>query len=167
MPSRRHLEIAATVAAACVCAAFVLSFVLGLRGGADPSVDLPSDSVAIEEPAPNAGRLEVLNASGRGGLARAATDRLRSGGFDVVYFGNAPASAGDSSAVIDRMGNDAVARAAARHLGIERVRSAQDTTLFLDATVIIGKDWPPLSERRENDEETWGARLKRWLSPKS
>jgi hypothetical protein len=149
-----------------VCVAFALSFLFGLRGGprvmaADPAA--PS----VEREAPrSAGRVEVLNASGRSGLARAATDQLRTAGFDVVLFGNAGSSASDSSFVIDRVGNDAVARAAARQLGIGPVHTRVDTTLFIEATVIIGGDWrteqpPPL----ERPADTWRSRFSRWLRP--
>ena len=34
-------------------------------------------------------RVEILNAGGKEGMARLATDLLRDSGFDVVYFGNA------------------------------------------------------------------------------
>lgn len=141
MAERPRLELAAIALALLVCGAFVASFIFGLRGRSPaPGVPAP-DPVTVQPPAQSAGRLEVLNASGRAGLARAATDQLRSGGFDVVFFGNAPGSLGDSSAVIDRIGNDAVARAAARRLGISRVRTQVDTTLYLDATVVVGVDW--------------------------
>ncbi|HSJ25175.1 MAG TPA: LytR C-terminal domain-containing protein [Longimicrobiales bacterium] len=83
----------------------------------------------------------MLNASGRTGLARAATDRLRGGGFDVVYFGNASGFSGDSTLILDRTGDDAVAHAVARFLGAGIVRTERDTTRFVDATVIIGRDW--------------------------
>jgi hypothetical protein len=132
----------ALVAALLVCVAFIGSFLLGL-GRAGPGADpvtgqLPYQEVPVPPPA---GRIEVLNASGRAGMARAATDRLRGGGFDVVFFGNASGFDGDSTIVLDRTGNDAVARAVARHLGVGVVRTQRDTTLFVDATVIIGRDW--------------------------
>ena len=48
-------------------------------------------------------RVEVLNAAGRPNLAREATDRLRDGGFDVVFFGNADRFGGEQSVVLDRV----------------------------------------------------------------
>jgi hypothetical protein len=141
---RPVLESAATLAALLICAAFIASFVLGLRSGGAPRPPEPRNGgapVADALPVPAAGRVEVLNASGRAGLARAATDRLRSGGFDVVYFGTATGMAGDSTLILDRTGNDAVARAVARYLGFGIVQVRRDTTLFVDATVVIGRDW--------------------------
>jgi hypothetical protein len=43
--------------------------------------------------------------------------------------------------VIDRIGNPDIARAVANELGIERIRTAVDSTLYLDATVILGVDF--------------------------
>ncbi|CAN5839262.1 hypothetical protein BH23GEM3_BH23GEM3_12260 [soil metagenome] len=87
-------------------------------------------------------RVEVLNGAGVVGLARSATRVLRERNFDVVYFGNAPAGAQDSSVVIDRVGRLEDARRVAAALGIDAVRSEPDSTLYLEATVILGRDWP-------------------------
>jgi hypothetical protein len=142
MSDRPGIEVAAVLAAFLICAAFIASFVIGLRR--EPALPTDSDPVPVPQaPAVRAaGRVEVLNASGRAGMARAATDHLRGGGFDVVFFGNAPAGfAGDSTLVIDRTGDDAVARAVARYLGVGTVTTVRDTSLFVDATVVIGRDW--------------------------
>ena len=140
MPERPGLEIAGAVIALLVCVAFIASFAFGLGRSGPQSFDTAPDVHVVNVPAA-AGRVEVLNASGRSGMARAVTQRLRAAGFDVVFFGNAPASAGDSTVVIDRIGDDAIARAVGEHLGIARIVSQRDTTLYLDATVILGKDW--------------------------
>jgi hypothetical protein len=139
MAPHPRIEVVAAVAALLICGAFVASFIGGLGPGAAPPVrELPA-APPLTVPARSVGRVEVLNASGRAGLARTATDRLRSGGFDVVYFGNAPAA--DSSRVLDRTGNSGIARAAARRLGITSVRTQRDASLFVDATVVLGADW--------------------------
>lgn len=140
MSRRSALETAGAAAALLVCAAFVASFAFGL-GRAPPRSNAPAPEIHTVDVPAAAGRVEVLNASGRSGMARNVTQRLRVAGFDVVFFGNAPASAGDSSLVIDRAGNDAVARAVAGHLGITRISTDRDTSLFLDATVILGRDF--------------------------
>jgi hypothetical protein len=140
MPERPALEVAGAITALLLSVAFIASFAFGLGRAGPRSPDAVPDVHAIDVP-PAAGRIEVLNGSGRSGIARAVTHRLRNAGFDVVFFGNAPATAGDSSVVIDRIGDDAIARAVGEHLGIKRIRSERDTTLYLDATVILGKDW--------------------------
>lgn len=141
MPERPRLEVAGAVVALLISAAFIASFAFGLgRRGGSASPMLEPEMQVIDAPTA-AGRVEVLNASGERGMARAVTQRLRAAGFDVVYFGNAPASAGDSTIVLARIADDAVARAVAEHLGIARVATVPDTTLFLEATVILGRDW--------------------------
>lgn len=144
MPGRESGERLALLAAALVLVALLGSAVLGVlrpRTG-QPAIggSEPSRLTAVDVPPVARGRLEVLNAAGRAGLARQATETLRTGGFDVVFFGNAPARA-DSSEVIDRAGRPEIARAAAERLGIRRVRSDPDSTLLLDATVVLGRDW--------------------------
>ncbi|MGH7506687.1 MAG: LytR C-terminal domain-containing protein [Longimicrobiales bacterium] len=128
-------------------AAFLASFVLGVLGGRPRdgvplvATDAATDT-ALTEPVARV-RVEVLNATRRSGLARHATDVLREAGFDVVYFGNAPdGTPADSSVVIDRVGDSAPAAAVAAALSITRTRSDPDPTLLLEATVILGTDWP-------------------------
>jgi LytR cell envelope-related transcriptional attenuator len=84
--------------------------------------------------------VEVLNASGRRGLARVATRVLRQAGFDVVFFGNS----GDSlrtSEVLARRGDSSAAARVARAIGAARVRVARDTLLRVDVTVRLGDDY--------------------------
>jgi hypothetical protein len=92
-------------------------------------------------PPPERVRVEVLNAGGVPGQARAATRRLRDLGFDVVKFGNAGSFDRDSSAVMDRVGRPDLARAVADVLGVERVSTERDPNLFVDVTVLLGRDW--------------------------
>lgn len=147
-----------------VCGAFVISFVVGLGGRSRSATTPATGADAAVAVRPATGRIEVLNASGRSGLARAATGRLRDGGFDVVHFGNAAGFSGDSSAVISRIADDAVARAVARHLGIDLVQAGPDTTLLVDATVILGRDWSA-NGTSDADTATWRARFGRWVRP--
>ncbi|MBD0321654.1 MAG: LytR C-terminal domain-containing protein, partial [Gemmatimonadetes bacterium] len=86
-------------------------------------------------------RVQVLNASGRPGLAREATRVLRDRGFDVLEFGNGRGFSPDSSMVLDRAGRLEVARQVADAVGIRHVAARPDSNLYLDATVVLGKDW--------------------------
>lgn len=99
-----------------------------------------------EAPAALAGEqrivVEVLNGSGRRGLARVATRALRQAGFDVVYFG----TAGDSvpaTLVLARRGDSAAALRVASALGTTAARVAVDTLLRVDVTVLLGADYRP------------------------
>lgn len=83
--------------------------------------------------------IEVLNGSGRRGVARVATRVLQRAGFDVVYFGNAEPV--DSTVVLWRRGEDRHGSSLVRALGTGRVQEARDTLRRLDYTVILGPDW--------------------------
>ncbi|MGQ0814958.1 MAG: LytR C-terminal domain-containing protein [Gemmatimonadota bacterium] len=123
--------------------AFAASFVFGLRGDeAEPAVTREPVS-APQQPAvvsDNRARVEVLNAAGQAGLARSATDMLRAAGFDVVQFGNARELSATSQ-VLDRVGNLSSATEIGQALGIADVKSAVDTTRYVDVTVILGRHW--------------------------
>lgn len=111
-------------------------------------------------------RVEVLNGGGRAGMARAATDRLRDGGFDVVFYGNEGAFDRDSSVVLDRVGRPDMARAVADQLGIPRVLSQPDSNLYLDATVLLGEDWveaPAASAETESRSALPWWNPRRWI----
>lgn len=86
-------------------------------------------------------RVEVLNAGGVSGMAREATDVLRSVGFDVVSFGNAGSFDQVESVVVDRVGNPNPAISVASVLGIRNVRSEPDSNLYLDISVLLGSQW--------------------------
>jgi len=127
--------------AALAALAFVASFFAGLGwGDAEPPPRVVRTAPAVPEPGPSAGRVEVLNASERAGLARRVTDRLRDAGYDVVGFGNAPGGTPDRSVVLSRRGDGDVARALAALLRIDSVRADSNDALGLDATVILGAD---------------------------
>lgn len=102
-------------------------------------------------------RVEVLNGSGVSGLAREATGVLREKGFDVVSWGNAGTQSEDISVVMDRVGRTEMAHQVAGALGILQVGSEPDSTLFLDVTVRLGKDWepPPLVMEEEEEPAPW------------
>jgi hypothetical protein len=86
--------------------------------------------------------VEVLNGSGRRGLARIAARALRQAGFDVVYFGTVSDSI-TITQVLARRGDSLAAARVARslHTGPARVKS--DTLLRVDVTVLLGADYHP------------------------
>jgi hypothetical protein len=137
--SPRSQKIALAVAVLAI-SAFLVSFITGLRGGGN---DTGWSAEGLDQLRSPRVRIEVLNGAGLAGLAREATERLRAQGFDVVYFGNDREFGRDSSVVLDRVGNEEHARAVANALGIAAVESRPDSTLILEVSVILGKDWPP------------------------
>lgn len=133
-------------------AAFVFGVVLvvGVLVGSAVSQWRGAPVVALPEGVHTRGasgriRVEVLNGGGYAGAAREATETLRDLGFDVVFFGNAGAFDRDSSVVLDRMDTLDRAREVADALGIRSLLSEPDSNLYLDVTVVLGRDWQPAS----------------------
>jgi hypothetical protein len=133
---------------AAVAAVGGLLLLLSMEPGTAGQPDLVDPEQAPERRV----RVEVLNAAGVAGLARTATNRLRDRGFDVVYYGNARSLHPDSSWVIDRVGDPAVAHHVARTLGISRVASRPDPDLYLEVTVVLGTDWEGAGEKETSSD---------------
>jgi hypothetical protein len=84
--------------------------------------------------------VEVLNGSGRTGLARAATRLLRRRGLDVVFFGNAVA-ADHPPGVWGRGAAPGPGRDVRDALGLGRIMIQPDTLRRVDVSVILGGDF--------------------------
>ncbi|MGH7645155.1 MAG: LytR C-terminal domain-containing protein, partial [Gemmatimonadales bacterium] len=78
--------------------------------------------------------------------ARSETRLLRREGIDVVYNGNASGPPLDSTRILVRRGSAAVGEQVRRTLGVGVVVAARDTTLLLDASVLLGADFRPAVE---------------------
>lgn len=91
-------------------------------------------------------QVEVRNGAGVDHLAERTTQYLRDRGFDVVDVGNYSSFEQDQSVVIDRIGNPEAARNVAEALGIppSRVRQNIKPEYYLDASVILGRDYEQL-----------------------
>ena len=89
--------------------------------------------------------VEVLNASGKPGLARVGTRVLRRAGIDVLTFGNATEETGalDSTRIVVRRGGSDLAKRVRAALGVGRVVIQLDSTRLLDASVFLGADFAP------------------------
>lgn len=149
-PAGKRLQTVGLFVLLLVVAVLVGSLAAGLAGGrgggtadegraaADDTARAPAKAAA--RPTERV-RVEVLNASGVPGLARRGTDVLRDGGFDVVSYGNAPGFAPDSSLVLDRVGRMELARSVADAIHIPRVYARPDSNVYVDVTVVLGRDW--------------------------
>lgn len=113
------------------------------------------DGAAASDSAPGALearlKVEVLNGSGESGAAATIRDHLRDRGFDVVSAENADHFEYDVTHVLNRSGRTGAAREVASQIGVDSVANAIDPDLFLDATVVLGKDW---RERLRPDEDS-------------
>jgi len=87
-------------------------------------------------------QLEVLNGTTEPRAAERLTEALRSGGYDVVDLGNYKSSTVDHTTVIGRTADKSAAISVASFLGVDKSRVLQqpDRNLYLDVTVIVGKD---------------------------
>jgi hypothetical protein len=100
----------------------------------------PRGAPAVRVPDSTGITVEVLNGSGRQGLARSVTRLLRRDGFDVMYFGSARDSV-KATEVLSRRGDSTRAARVAKVLGVATVRVARDTLLRIDVSVLLGPDY--------------------------
>jgi hypothetical protein len=91
-------------------------------------------------------QLTVLNGSGQQNIARTFTDFLRARKFDVVEMSNYKQSDVEHSFVIDKVMDTVAAKKLAYAIGIEdnRIVHEPDSNAFVDAAIVIGKDFQAL-----------------------
>jgi len=104
------------------------------------------DATAYDTHAPAGVRIkvEVLNATKVHGLGRRATLYLRDRGFDVILIGTTHMQQ-QATVVLDRSKHPEWAAVLAQAMH-GRVVERPDTSLYLDATVLVGDDWTPPAE---------------------
>jgi len=107
-----------------------------------------SDSVThlTKQPTGTTLQIDVQNGCGVPGIADKFTEYLHSKGFDVVEKGNFSSSDIKTTMIIDRAGNMKNAKRVAEALGVsdKYVIQQMNNNYFLDATVVIGKDYEEL-----------------------
>ena len=88
-------------------------------------------------------QVEVLNGCGVPGIGDGLTDVLRAKGIDVVKTGNYRSFEVDNTFIIDRMGKIETAERVADSLNLNNrfIISEKNKSLFLDLTIVIGKDY--------------------------
>lgn len=140
---RRRIHSFFSFLAVGILAIFAWSFITGIENplhSAGPDETTVERISSISLPKKRV-RVEVLNGSGIPGAARAAANRLRDRGFDVVYIGNADHFNYDQTEIISRTDDTGSAKAVARALDAARIRNDPDSMLVLEVTVILGRDW--------------------------
>lgn len=92
-------------------------------------------------------QIDVQNGTRTKGVAEKITEYLRKSGFDVVEMGNYTSQDIQKTLVIDRAGNMKNARIVASMLGIpeNNIIQQMNKNYFLDATIVIGKDYQELN----------------------
>jgi hypothetical protein len=88
-------------------------------------------------------QVEVLNGCGVAGIGDGLTDVLREKGIDVVKTGNYRSFNVDNTFIVDRMGKIETAEKVADSLNLDKrfIISEKNKSLFLDLTIVIGKDY--------------------------
>lgn len=87
-------------------------------------------------------RVEVLNGSGANGIAKKTAQYLKDSKLDVIIISNAKYDTISQTIVIDRMKeNRAYAKYVAAKLHCSNIADVIDSSLYVDVTVIIGKDY--------------------------
>ncbi len=104
---------------------------------ADDSLPLSTEGVL---------EVEVLDGAGNMKAAQHVTNILRSKGYDVVEMKKNNDGIIERTYVVDRSGNQEVARKLATALGIasDKVFQKINRNLYLDVTVVVGKDYSQL-----------------------
>jgi hypothetical protein len=148
-PAGKRLQTIGLFLTLLVVAVLVGSLAAGLVRGRAAEPERPEGGHGVSEAAGGAAaarptervRVEVLNASGVPGLAARGRTVLRDAGYDVVYVGNARGFEPDTSLVLDRVGRMEHARSVADQMEIPRVFARPDSNVYVDVTVVLGKDW--------------------------
>ncbi len=86
-------------------------------------------------------KIQVLNGSGKAGVAKRVRDKLVRNGFNVVEFGNADSQNYKETLILDRVGNIKKALKVASVLRCNLVFPKINKFIMIDVTVIVGKDY--------------------------
>ena len=88
-------------------------------------------------------QVNILNGSGVANVARSFTDFLRARQFDVVEMTNYKEKNVEHTFIIDQVSDTVAAQKIAYALGISpmRITHEPDSNAFVDAAVVIGKDY--------------------------
>jgi len=88
-------------------------------------------------------QVNILNGSGTANVARIFTDFLRARQFDVVEMANYKEKDVEHTFIIDKVSDTIAAQKIAYALGISSMRISHepDSNAFVDAAVVIGKDY--------------------------
>lgn len=85
-------------------------------------------------------QIEVLNGSGSPGVARRCAEGLRRMGVDVKFVGNADQFDYPNTILLVRRGRLEDLKRLGRRIGCRNVLEQVDEDLFVDGTLILGKD---------------------------
>ncbi len=147
----------AIVVFAALCLYFAYSLIMNTSGsgsrGDKNAADTTKKQVTNQ---PNLSiQINILNATGENRIGARFRDYLKQKGFDVVDMGNYKTEL-EKSMVLDLCGDISKAKRVADALGVSQrnVVTQLDKTKFIDATILIGKDYTelkPYTEKLKNN----------------
>ncbi|GEM_PF-395990 len=116
----------------------------------------PDEIEAFPSSAGRSLEIEVLDGAGNMRAAQQFTNILRARGYDVVEMRKSGGGIVDRTYILDRSGDLAAAQKLAATLGVpvDNVFQKIDRTLYLDATVIVGRDFSRLKSYQVSTERT-------------
>jgi hypothetical protein len=123
-------------------ASLIVIYVLANKSGVNNGSDVASVPVSTDRII----EVEILDGAGNSRVAQHATNVLRALGYDVVEMKKNNDGIVERSYVLDRSGDMDVAHRIATSLGIPKDKVFQkiDRDLYLDITVVVGKDFSKL-----------------------
>ena len=135
------------------CVYMIFSLVSNSLEGRNKQLKDPKDTVKTVTNQPNLSiQVEVQNGTGENRIGAIFRDYLKKKGYDVVELGNYKSNDVDKTLIIDRSGDPRKAQRIADVIGVSgRYISQQiNKDMYLDATIIIGKDYnelKPITEK--------------------
>lgn len=99
--------------------------------------------------------IEILNGTDITGLARTVSELYQSFGYDVIRIGNAVQTDVEHTVLIDRIGNEAVAKIVSQVIHCDNIESSDITDTHTasetnaDFTLILGKDFNGYQVRKK------------------
>jgi len=130
-----------------LCVYLVFSLVSSTFLNKNKSVKDIKDSTKTVTNQPNLSiQVDVQNGTGENRIGAIFRDYLKKKGYDVVNLDNYKSSDVEKTIIIDRTGDTRKAQRIAEVLGVSGRNIIQQINrdLYLDATIVIGKDYPEL-----------------------
>jgi calcineurin-like phosphoesterase len=118
-----------------------------------PNVQITDTNKVTNQPNLTA-QVDVQNGTNEQGVASKFTEYLRKKGYDVVEMGNSKYKDMEKTTIIDRKGDKKIASSVAAALGVSENNISQQVnkSLYLDVTVVIGKDFKNLKPYLEKNK---------------
>lgn len=130
-----------------LCGYLVISLILSAYSEKKPGQREPIDTIIHPTKQPNFSiQIRLENGTGENRIGATFREYLKKKGYDVVELDNYKSTEVERTLIIDRIGDLKKASRIADALGISQRNIVQmiDPTKFVDATVIIGKDYKEL-----------------------